>query len=98
MAIPVPNANARPRGSGTEGNPEICVEKLVTLVVSSRFTFTVNAKPSVVSLVNTGIVPAESENMLNANVLPEVDTPSGELNAGPYRLNWNDSVQGDVQS
>jgi len=43
----------------------------------------VNAKPSVVSLVNTGIVPAASEYMLKANVLPEVDTPFGELNAEP---------------
>jgi hypothetical protein len=29
------------------------------------------------------MVPALLENMLKANVLPEVDVPSGALNAGP---------------
>ena len=43
----------------------------------------VNAKPSVVSLVSVGTVPAVSENMLKANVLPDVETPSGALSAGP---------------
>jgi hypothetical protein len=46
-----------------------------------------------VLLVRAGIVPAASENMLKAKVLPEVETPSGELNAGPKRLTWNDSVE-----
>ena len=43
----------------------------------------VTAKPSVVSLVSAGTVPSASENMLNAKVLPDVETPSGELSAGP---------------
>ena len=55
-------------------------------MVPSRFPSVVKAKPFARSLVSTGIVPAASENMLNANVLPEVETPSGELSAGPYRL------------
>ena len=63
--------------------------KFATVVVPFRFTSTVNANPSVVSVVRTGIVPAASENMLKANVLPEVDVPSGELNAGPKRLGRN---------
>jgi len=46
----------------------------------------VKAKPSLIFIVRVGIVPAASENMLKANLLPEVDTPSGELNAGPSRL------------
>lgn len=64
----------------------VCAEKLVTVVVPSGFTLTTKANPSVVSLVRTGFVPAPSENMLKANVLSDVDTPSGELNAGPYIL------------
>jgi len=43
----------------------------------------VAAKPLIVSAVRVGIVPAASENMLNANVLPEVETPSGALREGP---------------
>ena len=73
-------------GSGTPLGSEltmVCDEELVTVVEPSRFTSTVNANPSVVSVVRAGIVPAASEKMLNANVLPEVETPSGELNAGP---------------
>ena len=72
-------------GSGTllSGVTFVCDEKLVTVVDPSRFTSTVNANPSVVSVVSAGIAPATSENMLNANVLPEVETPSGALRAGP---------------
>jgi hypothetical protein len=44
-------------------------------------------------IVRAGIVPAASENMLKANVLPEDDTPSGELYAGPPRLASNDSAE-----
>src|SRR5271157_234150 len=75
-------------GSGTvlAGLMVVSDEELVTVVVPSRFTSTVKANPFMVSLVSTGIVPAGSENMLKANVLPEVEVPSGELNAGPYRL------------
>ncbi len=61
-------------------------EKLVKVVVPSKFTSIVKAKPSVVSLVSTGIVPAWSENMLKAKALPEVDIPSGAFRAGPNRL------------
>jgi hypothetical protein len=83
-ANPAPNS-MRLLGSGTALTRLIVVstEELVAVVVPSRFTSTVNADPLVVSLVNAGIAPAASENMLNANVLPEVDVPSGELKAGP---------------
>jgi hypothetical protein len=56
----------------------VSVEKLLTVVVPCKFTFTVNAHPSVISLVKTGVVPSASENMLKADVLPDVDTPSGD--------------------
>src|SRR5271169_6534429 len=91
-----PNASQRPMpaaisgkvpGSGmagaVAGTTAPSVEKFVTVVVPSRFTSTVKANPSIVSVVRAGIVPAASENILKANVLPEVDVPSGELNAGP---------------
>ena len=95
-------ALTRPRlpGSGTAVvcRPEVCKEKLFTVVVPSRFTFTVNAKPSVVLVVNAGMVPAASENMLNPKVLPEVDTPSGELNAGPNKLKSNERVEPKVNA
>ena len=71
----------------------VCAEELVTVVVPSSFTSTVKANPLVVSVVRTGIVPAASENMLKANLLPDVDVPSGELNAGPNRPTWNDNVE-----
>ena len=64
----------------------VCADEFVTVVDPSRFTSIVKAKPLTVSLVRTGMVPAASENMLKANVLPEVDFPSGELKAGPNRL------------
>lgn len=72
-------------GSGTvvTALTSVSWEKLSSVVVPSRLTLTVNANPSVISLVSTGIVPAASENMLNAKVLPEVDMPLGELRAGP---------------
>ena len=41
------------------------------------------AKPSSISVVRVGIVPAESENMLNAKTLPAVDIPSGDIRAEP---------------
>jgi hypothetical protein len=59
------------------------VEKFVGVVDPSRFTLSVTAKPSVVSEVSTGTVPAASENILKANKLPDVETPSGEFIAGP---------------
>ena len=46
----------------------------------------VNANPAAIFVVRVGIVPAASENMLKANVVPDEDTPSGEFNAGPSRL------------
>ena len=58
----------------------------MTVVDPSRLMSTVAAKPSVRSVVKAGTVPAASENMLKAKVLPEVDTPSGEFTAGPYNL------------
>ena len=61
----------------------VSVEKLFTVVDPSRFTSIVSAKPSVVSLVSMGMVPAGSENRLKANVLPDVETPSGAESAGP---------------
>jgi len=81
MAVPM---RAPLLGSGT-ALMLVSGEKLTSVVVPSRFTLTMKANPSVVSLVRVGIVPAESENMLKANVLPEDEVPSGELNAGPYR-------------
>ncbi len=35
--------------------------------------------------------------MLKANVLPEVDTPSGELKADPYKLTLNERVEPKVK-
>jgi hypothetical protein len=58
----------------------------MTVVEPSKFTLTMNPKPFVISEVNAGMVPAASENMLNAKELPEVDTPSGEVNAAPERI------------
>jgi len=46
-------------------------------------TLMVAANPLVESVVSVGTVPAASENMLKANVLPDVETPSGAVNAGP---------------
>jgi hypothetical protein len=40
-----------------------------------------NANPLAIFDVSAGIVPAASEDMLNANELPEVETPSGALGA-----------------
>jgi hypothetical protein len=62
------------------------VPLLIKVVVPSKFTFMMNVKPLVVSVVNTGFLAAVSANMLNASVLPEVDIPSGEINAGPNTL------------
>ena len=81
----VPN-RAKLLGSGTDDPAGVTVvseEKFVTVVVPSRFTLTVKANPSVVSLVSAGIVPAALENMLKAKVLPDVAVPFGKLNAGP---------------
>src|SRR5260370_37630678 len=88
MANIVANSN-KLHGSGTPlipASPSFRDETLVTVVVPSRFTSTVKAHPCVASVVRAGMVPAGSENMLKANVLPEVEVPSGEVNAGPYRL------------
>jgi hypothetical protein len=41
------------------------------------------AKPWTRLVVNTGFVPAAFENMLNANVLPELAVPSGAVTAVP---------------
>jgi len=84
-----------PPGGGDDiiaGVTLVCAELSVTVVEPSRFTSMVKAVPKVVSVVSTGIVPAGSENMLKAKVLPEVDTPSGELSAGPYRLTAKEMV------
>src|SRR5271167_1355675 len=81
-AHPVAEARRiRLQGSGTVLTV-VCSDEFVTVVVPSRLTSIVTAKPFVVSEVSTGIVPAGSENMLNANALPEVEVPSGEVNAG----------------
>jgi hypothetical protein len=81
---PVANST-RLSGSGvtTDETTLVSVDGSVTVVVPSRFTFNVAAKPSIVSVVRVGTVPAVSENMLKAKVLPDADTPSGELSAGP---------------
>jgi hypothetical protein len=65
-------------------------------VLPSRFTSNVKAKPLNVSLVSVGMVPAASENMLKAKVLPEVDVPSGELKADPNRLISKERVEPNV--
>jgi len=74
-------------GSGTAGavigTTVVCADEFVTGVVPLRLTSAVKAHPLIASVVRTGIVPAASENMLKANVLPEVDVPSSELCAGP---------------
>src|ERR1700730_15391225 len=67
--------SARLLGSGTArltGEMVVCDEKLVTVVVPSRFTSTMDANPLVTSVVRAGTVPAASENMLKANLLPDV--------------------------
>jgi len=48
------------------GTTVVYDEKLFSVVEPSRLTSMVNAKPSVVSLVSTGVVPAGSENMPKA--------------------------------
>src|ERR1035437_454062 len=82
-------------GSGIvlTGATLVCAEKFVAVVVPSRLTPIVKANPSVVSLVRAGTVPAASANTLKANVLPEVDPPSGELNAGPNKLTVKERVE-----
>lgn len=92
--------SAIPLGSGIPlvcGTTLVSDEKLVTVVVPSRFTFSVNPKPSVKSEVNVGVIPTWSENILNANVLPDVETPSGALNAGPKKLTSKESVFPNVK-
>jgi hypothetical protein len=70
-ARPEPNASQRPTptaisdkvlGSGMAGAGAtvVCPEKFATVVVPSRFTSIVKAKPSIVLVVRTGIVPAAS--------------------------------------
>ena len=74
-------------GSGTAavaGTTVVCAEELVTVVVPSRFTSIVKANPLVVSVVRAGIVPAGSENMLKANLLPEL------------RLHWDNLTQAQI--
>jgi len=77
--------SAAPFGSGVAliGVMLVCGEKSVNVVVPSRLILTVTANPLIVSVVSAGMVPALSENILKAKLLPEVDTPSGELRAGP---------------
>ena len=71
---PVANSS-RLDGSRTtvDESTVVCVDGSVTVVVPSRFTSTVAAKPSTVSVVRAGIVPAGSENILKAKTLPDVD-------------------------
>jgi len=79
--------SAKPFGSGTAltpaGSTLVSDEKFVRVVEPSKFTLTVNAMAFTSSLVRAGVMPSGSENMLKANALPDVDVPSGELNAGP---------------
>jgi hypothetical protein len=72
-------------GSGTALTFVITVsaDGLFVKTVPPTFRARVPAKPLTVSEVRTGIVPAASENMLNANALPDMDAPSGEFTAGP---------------
>jgi hypothetical protein len=70
----------------------VSFEKFFKVVVPSRFTSIVTAKPSVVSLVSVGIVPLLSENMLNAKELPDEDVPFGDVSAGPDKLTSKVSV------
>jgi len=76
----------------------VCGEKLVPVVVPSRFTSILNANPFVRSVVKAGTVPATLENMLNAKVLPEVEALSGEFKAGPYRLTLNERFEPNVNA
>ena len=80
-----PDASKRKlAGSGTASCVRVVwEEKFVGVVELSRFTASVIAKPSVVSEVRTGTVPAGLENMLKAKALPDVEAPSGEFTAGP---------------
>src|ERR1700693_1792497 len=95
-AMAVPISAVLLLGSGT-GLMPVSFEKLVTVVVPSRFTSIVAANPLVRSVVSAGTVPAGSKNMLNANVLPEVDVPSGELTADPNKLTSNEIVEPNVK-
>ena len=74
----------------------VCEEKSVGVVVPSRFTSTRSANP-LGSPVSAGTLPAASENMLKAKLVPEVDTPSGELNAGPNRAILKERVEPNLK-
>ena len=99
QASVIPNS-AKVLGSGTVLTMPVLVsgEKLVRVVVPSRFVSTLKANPSVVLLVKTGVVPTASENMLNANVLPDVEVPSGEVKAGPNSETSNERFEPKVNS
>lgn len=72
------------------------VKLLVTVVLPSRFRLIVKAKPFVASVDKICCVPAASEKRLNANVLPDVEVPLGELTAGPDRTTVKDNVDPNV--
>jgi len=93
-------SKAQALGSGTAALAEailVSAEELLTVDVPSRFRSTVKANPSVASAVRAGIVPSESENMLKANVLPDVEVPSGESTAGPYWLTSKERLPPNVK-
>ena len=91
--------NARLPGSGTTltGVTVVAIEKFVTEISPSKLIFARAANPSVRSVVSVGMVPAASENMLKANVLPELDVPSGVFTAGPKNLISNTRLEPNVK-
>ena len=101
LVAPFAGATNTGAAGGDNGTPFTLMvtagEKLVTVVVPSRFTFIVKANPSVGSLVSTGNVPAGSKNILKANVLPDVETPSGAFRAGPESVTSKEIVVPNVK-
>src|SRR5580704_16819765 len=76
-----------PAATVATGIPPVAGGKVVTQVVPSRLTATMNVFPFG-SVVRRGLFPVAS-NIPKAKVLPEVDVPFGELNAGPLNASWN---------
>src|SRR5580658_3598898 len=77
-------SRSRPDGSGTVAETT-SGDTSVLVVVPSVLRLSMKANPFG-SLVSTGMVPAGSENMLNANALPDVPP------ATPDMLTSNESV------
>jgi len=74
---------------GAIGVTVVCADEFVTVVVPSRLTSTVNANPSAVSLVSTGIVPAASEK--------HAESKSATRGRNPVRRTQGRPVEGHME-